>query len=79
MYEVGAVCYIIPHCGRLLRGYFTAAFCVTYTICGLNSMYCWRRLVEVGNSVSVTKSLIDLRHTYTVPHIDDCTVALLFL
>lgn len=77
MYEVGAVCYIIPHCGHLFRGYFTAAFCVTCTICGLNSMYWWRRrLVEVEISVPVTKSLIDLRRTCTVPH-TDCTTALL--
>jgi len=27
--------------------------------------------------VSVTKSFIDLRRSCTVPHIDDCTVALL--
>jgi len=75
MNEVGAVCYIIPHRCHLFLGYFTAAFYVTCTICGLNCMFLWRRLVEVGISVSVTKSLIDLRRACVVPHIDDCTRA----
>jgi len=77
MYEVVAVCYIIPHCGHLFRGYFTAAFCVMCAICGLNLMYWWPGLVEGGISVPVTKSLIDLRRTCTVPHVDDCAVVLL--